>query len=298
MPILAVAGTVVAVAVLAFVAPRLLPPPPGGGAVDLSDTALAIPEGAAPAVDSGARIEIELLRGELEAFRAQIAQQNERIDSLQAELAAARSAAASAVVTDGPVAGATRTGPNDIIDQYAQVVLVASRRELNEGLSVPTSSWLVQTLGLPRENLNNRDCQNDMTNPRLAALLVTDQAGPITVTMLRPALESLRRVFANIEAADPDLYARINTAGSLCVRLVRGSQTSVSSHSFGLSVDLNIDGQLDTLGDGRTQLGLVILADFFNAEGWIWGAAFGREDSMHFEVARETVERWIAEGLL
>lgn len=38
------------------------------------------------------------------------------------------------------------------------------------------------------------------------------------------------------------------------------------------------------------------MADFFNGEGWVWGAAYGREDSMHFEVARETIEKWIAEG--
>jgi hypothetical protein len=43
-------------------------------------------------------------------------------------------------------------------------------------------------------------------------------------------------------------------------------------------------------------LGLTILADFFEAEGWIWGAGFGREDSMHFEVSREMIEQWRAEG--
>ena len=80
------------------------------------------------------------------------------------------------------------------------------------------------------------------------------------------------------------------------MRLVRGSASSVSSHSFGLSLDLNINGVLDTLGDGRTQLGLTIMSDFFNADGWVWGAAYGREDSMHFEVAKETIEKWIAEG--
>ncbi|MEM8592235.1 MAG: M15 family metallopeptidase, partial [Pseudomonadota bacterium] len=116
--------------------------------------------------------------------------------------------------------------------------------------------------------------------------------------MLEPALESLRSVFAAIEAADPDLYARINTAGALCVRHIRGAPGRTSTHAFGLSVDLNIDGQLDQLGDGKTQLGLTILADFFRAEGWYWGAGFSREDSMHFEVSRDLVEQWIAEGKL
>ena len=54
----------------------------------------------------------------------------------------------------------------------------------------------------------------------------------------------------------------------------------------------DIDGVLDDFADGRTQLGLTILADLFQAEGWIWGAGFGREDSMHFEVSRELLEKW------
>jgi hypothetical protein len=114
--------------------------------------------------------------------------------------------------------------------------------------------------------------------------------------MLKPAIESLQVIFDNIKRADPDLYARINTAGSRCVRFIRGSTTNVSNHSFGTAVDLNIDGVLDTLGDGRTQLGLTIMSDFFNADGWVWGAAYGREDSMHFEVSEEKINEWIAAG--
>ena len=53
---------------------------------------------------------------------------------------------------------------------------------------------------------------------------------------------------------------------------------------------------LDTLGDGRTQLGLTIMSDFFNADGWVWGAGYGREDSMHFEVSKEKIEAWVAAG--
>ena len=79
---------------------------------------------------------------------------------------------------------------------------------------------------------------------------------------------------------------------------MRGAPGRTSTHAFGLSLDLNIDGHLDTLGDGKTQLGLTILADFFQNEGWYWGAGFGREDSMHFEASRDQVEKWIAEGRL
>ena len=110
--------------------------------------------------------------------------------------------------------------------------------------------------------------------------------------MLEPAIISLQQIFKNVQVFEPELYDRISTAGSLCVRLIRGSETSISTHAYGLSVDLNIDGQLDNLGDGKTQLGLTILAEFFKREGWYWGAGFSREDSMHFQVSREKIETW------
>jgi hypothetical protein len=137
-----------------------------------------------------------------------------------------------------------------------------------------------------------------MTNPRLASKLVLEDVGPIRVRMLKPAADSIRRVFEEVRVTDPDLYARIDTAGSLCVRQIRGTRGRASTHAFGLAVDLNIDGVLDTLGDGRTQLGLTILADFFKSEGWVWGASWGREDSMHFEVSRQKLDEWIQAGAL
>jgi hypothetical protein len=187
-------------------------------------------------------------------------------------------------------------GTNDIIDAYAQVVLIADRRNVNKGLEIAGGRYLAATLGRPREVLSDR-CE-PMTNERLKSKLVTEQVGPIRVTMLQPAIESLRRVFENVRITDPDLYARINTAGALCVRRIRGTRNSLSTHSFGLAVDLNIDGKLDTLGDGKTQLGLTILADFFREEGWVWGASWRREDSMHFEISRKQLDQWVAEGKL
>jgi hypothetical protein len=239
-------------------------------------------------VDSQARIDLELMRGDIDNLRVQIAQLEQRLSEVAAEGAGG--------FQDGGSGEALNTGPNEIIDQYTQVVMVADRRQINQGLFVAAPSYLIEKLGMPRPDLND-NCQQ-MTNPRLVDKLVTEQVGPIRVQMLRPAADSLKRVFDNIQKTDKDLYDRISTAGSLCVRRIRGSANSVSTHSFGLAVDLNIDGRLDTLGDGRTQLGLTILADFFNTEGWVWGAAFGREDSMHFEISKKQLDEWIAEGLL
>jgi len=245
------------------------------------------------AVDSEARIEIELLRQQVEDTQL-------KLDDLQKELSSLanqnRSVAPSANLQDEEDTLLRQTGPNAILDSYAQVVLIADRRNVNDGLKVAGGTYLSEKLGRPREDLSD-DCQ-PMTNARLKEKLVLEQVGPIRVRMLAPAIESLKVVFDNIQKADPDLYERINTAGSLCVRRIRGTQNSLSTHSYGLAVDLNIDGRLDTLGDGKTQLGLTILADFFKDEGWVWGAGFGREDSMHFEISRRQLDLWLAEGRL
>jgi hypothetical protein len=244
-----------------------------------------------PAVDSEARIELEELRGQVEIME-------ERLKLLESRLDNARAGTAALPDSGAPrdAIGIPEDTENLIIDSYAQVVLIGSRRNLNRDLTVATPSFLVDLLGRPRQDLGD-DCE-PMTNPTLSSMLVLEQVGPIKVRMLQPAIDSLKRVFENVRNTDPDLYARIDQAGSLCVRRIRGSTNSVSTHAFGLAVDLNIDGHLDTLGDGKTQLGLTILQDFFREEGWIWGAAFTREDSMHFEVSREMLERWRGEGII
>lgn len=242
------------------------------------------------AIDSGARIEIERLSQQIEGLQGQVEDLKEQIQSVRMQ----NNSQVTLPLNQNLVA--PRIGPNTILDAYAQVVLIADRRKVNEGITVGSSSFLKEFLGSPREVLSD-DCEA-MTNPDLKELLVLADVGPIRVRMLQPAVDSLARVFENVRTIDPDLYARINTAGSLCVRQIRGTDGLASTHSFGLAVDLNIDGDLDKLGDGKTQLGLTILADFFRAEGWVWGAAFGREDSMHFEISRQMLEQWRREGVL
>jgi hypothetical protein len=255
---------------------------------------------AGTAIDSGARIEIEMLSQQVEDLQI-------RIEDLTKEVSKVATAASRAPVamapsqTLAPQANSgsevfQQNGTNDIIDAYAQVVLIANRRNVNEGLTIAGPSYLTRVFGPPRQVMSDK-CE-EMTNPRLASKLVLEDVGPIRVRMLKPAADSIRRVFEEVRVTDPDLYARIDTAGSLCVRQIRGTRGRASTHAFGLAVDLNIDGVLDTLGDGRTQLGLTILADFFKSEGWVWGASWGREDSMHFEVSRQKLDEWIQAGAL
>ncbi len=250
--------------------------------------------GGGGAVDNQARIDIEQLHGDLDNIAEAVNQLRDQVDSLEERVNKIEVSAAPVDDSGNALTIYTPDGNNPVSNNYTQVVLVADRRSLNKGLTVPTPSFMVDKFGPPRDDLS-AECQ-PMTNPRLAALLEDQQVGPVQVKMLKPAIESLQTVFDHIKLADPDLYNRIDTDGSLCVRFIRGSTTNVSNHSFGTAVDLNIDSKLDTLGDGRTQLGLTIMADFFNAEGWVWGAAYGREDSMHFEVSEEKINEWIAAG--
>lgn len=242
-------------------------------------------------VDDTARIEIERLSREIAVLRHRIAELEKQVTGRVSE---PPPAAEGDNISETDVGDLLRSETNTIAEDYAKVVVIERRRRLNEGLTLPSRAYLEQVLGAPSSNLTD-DC-GPITNPEFSARIVADDVGNIQVTMLAPAIESLRRVFDLIRAIDVDLYERIASSGSLCVRRIRGSSAAVSSHAYGLALDINIDGQLDTLGDGRTQLGLTIIADIFQREGWYWGASFAREDSMHFEVSKELLDQWIASG--
>lgn len=174
--------------------------------------------------------------------------------------------------------------------------MLLAKTRFNKGITQPRNRIMMELLGPPRDSYST-DCQA-VSNPRLKALLEARQVGPIKVTMLKPALDSLGRVLDRLKESDPDIFAKVGTAGALCARFIRGSTTSVSNHSWGTAIDLTLEGQLDPFADGGTQFGLLILAEYFNDEGWYWGAAYNREDSMHFEVGEETLRAWLAEGKL
>jgi hypothetical protein len=252
-------------------------------------------ETAGMAVDSLARIQVAELEERILQMGERLAALSEEVLAMRVEMQRISTAAIPPGLSygmegEGGLAGATGPG----IDDYAGVVLIPDRRNVNAGATVPTPAFLEEFLGRPRERLSDR-C-DEMENPKLREMLRLEEVGPIRVRMLQPAIESLRRVFEKVRAMDSNLYDRIDTAGSLCVRQIRGSIGRTSSHSFGLALDINIDGHLDVLDDGKTQLGLLLMSDLFREEGWIWGAGFTREDSMHFEVSRELLERWRQEG--
>ena len=99
-------------------------------------------------------------------------------------------------------------------------------------------------------------------------------------------------MFAKVKLQDPELYALIGTAGMTCCRLVRGSDTQWSNHSFGFAIDITVGGDLIELGAKKISVGLLRLYPYFHSEGFFWGAEFRRPDAMHFEVSTEKFLEW------
>jgi hypothetical protein len=172
--------------------------------------------------------------------------------------------------------------------------LIAIPAGINRGVSPARQTTMLSLLGNPRDRYDQA-CR-DVQNPRLLALVVTEDVGPFRVRGLRPAVESLRLVLADVRLRHPAIHVALGTAGMLCARLVRGSTHAISNHSWGTAIDLTLNGVLDARGDRRVQRGLAEIHDIFNDHGWFWGAGFGTEDAMHFECSDELIRRWHANG--
>jgi D-alanyl-D-alanine carboxypeptidase len=259
--------------------------------------------------DSGADLRLTRLEEAFDAEATERARLEAEIAALKADLAqmrddmsllANRAPVAQTPEVAPPTDTEVLTGPED--EQHTSETealteqMKANRSKFNQGVTQPRNKTMLALIGRPREDLGT-DCRT-ITNPKLKSLVETRQIGPIKATMLKPALDSLERVLAGLKETEPDIYAKLGTAGSLCVRLIRGSNSSVSNHSFGTAIDITLQGELDPFADGTMQIGLVILAEHFNEEGWYWGGGYNREDGMHFEVGEETLKKWVDEGLL
>lgn len=167
---------------------------------------------------------------------------------------------------------------------------------INPGLRPARQATMLALLGSPRENLND-ECQQP-TNKSLLDLLVRGDLGAFRVFGLKPAVSDLESIFQEIRSQQREVFDSLGYSGMLCTRLVRGSTSIISNHAWGTAIDLNLEGRLDLVGDNQAQRGIALIAPIFNRHGWYWGAGFGREDAMHFEVSDERMRQWHADGLL
>lgn len=183
---------------------------------------------------------------------------------------------------------------------FDELVPLPDKSQVNVGLTSVKNARLQELFGNPRSSFTGK-CQ-PVTNKTFAAQIAKRKVGPITVTGLKVALDSLGKIFERVEQEVPGLLSQVTTEGMLCCRRVKlpGGVlgANLSNHSWGIAVDLKIAGVLDKQGDGLAQRGLLILSSYFNAAGWYWGAAFPKEDSMHFEVSAKLLTQWRNEGLI
>ena len=165
---------------------------------------------------------------------------------------------------------------------------------INPGVTNAKQSTMLSLLGNPRSSYTD-ECQ-DVTDPALRDAIAYEDVGPFRTRGHKLAVAALRSILVDVAAAAPEVYHALGTAGMLCARLVRGSTSSISNHSWGTAIDLTLDGILDRRGDRLVQQGLASIAPVFNQHGWFWGAGFDTEDAMHFEVGDELLRRWWTEG--
>jgi hypothetical protein len=180
-----------------------------------------------------------------------------------------------------------------VIVDFLELIPRPAPGGVNQGLRAPTAAFLEQLLGLPREDFTGQ-CQPP-TVPAFKRLVATSNVGPFSATGLKPALKSLAAIFADVKSEVPELHAILKSNGMLCCRFRHIGGKNVpppSSHSWGTALDLIVGGKTDVQGDNKVMRGLSILARFFNAHQWVWGATFPTEDSMHFEVSQELLIRW------
>jgi len=114
--------------------------------------------------------------------------------------------------------------------------------------------------------------------------------------MLAPAISSLKEIWSEINAKEPELLKDIQSFATVCVRYVRQSTERLSPRSFGTAIDLAFrTGQRPEPQLPR----LAKLAQYFERSGWIWGGRWlPLRDDFHFEVGRELLEKWLSSGEL
>ena len=170
------------------------------------------------------------------------------------------------------------------------------RRTINGNLRGSRNSTMLSLIGNPRGTYD-QTCRSP-TNNAVLDLVVREDVGPFRLTGLKPAIETVQEIFADIRQNKRHVYDVLGNVGMLCCRYVRGSSSAISNHSWGTAVDLTLEGKLDKRGNERTQKGLLEIYEYFNKHGFFWGAAFGTEDCMHFEASDQLIRKWAADGRL
>jgi hypothetical protein len=175
-----------------------------------------------------------------------------------------------------------------------QLVPVPTPGSINTGVDGATVASLNHFLGVPHP---------PHPSSIVAKHLVTIDVGPFHLTGFDLFLYDLREALAELKRDRPWLYNALGTAGCYNCRYIAGTHTP-SVHAYGLAVDLTIGGILTPQGSHLGPVGLIHLYQQFKAysvrtgKWFYWGAGFGHDDPMHWEVSESWLVRMHGEGRL
>jgi len=184
---------------------------------------------------------------------------------------------------------------------------------INAGLTMAGASFQTSKLGSPGCPLTTAcfSCSCPVRNAKISRNVITLAVTPtVRITGIKPFVEAVKRAFDAMKAASatrPELltaYNSVKSAGGLCCRPIKRRNGTAggaySNHSWGSAVDFYFGNQIDPRGDGKTQYGLLLMAPFFQQQKLYWAAGYGgsSEDAMHFESSQQSLNAWIAGGLI
>jgi hypothetical protein len=169
------------------------------------------------------------------------------------------------------------------------VIAIPPTSTFNQGLSSADERTMLSVFGVPGQKTSQ--C-SPVTGNIKARIKTRVDVGPFTVTGLDIAVDRLKAAFDEAFEQIPDVVTQVKSAGMLCVRHIRNDASRFSNHSWGTAVDLYFGKDVVPQGTKKTYRGCLKLAPFFNNHGWYWGAGFSGSsvDSMHFELAKETIQ--------
>jgi hypothetical protein len=170
----------------------------------------------------------------------------------------------------------------------ADEIPIPAANTFNEGLHSAPEATMLSLLGVPGNK--TRDCSSP-TGQFARRIKFNVDVGPFRVSGLDIAVAALKAAFDEAKASMPEVVAAVKTEGMLCVRHKRNNRNSFSNHSWGAAIDLFFGRDVVPQGVRKTHRGVLKLVPIFNRHGWFWGAGFSGNsvDSMHFELAEETI---------
>lgn len=181
------------------------------------------------------------------------------------------------------------------MSKYSQLVSIPfDRRKVNGSLSPARNASNTALIGSPRGTYDST-CQEATDHALIERLGKFSFAG-IPAWGLKPFAEVLTRIDAEIRQKHPDLYQHLGYKEVLCCRLVRGSNCSISNHSWGIAIDLTFDEISNIRGGNLVQVGLLRIAPIFKAHRLFWGIGFPVQDAMHFEASEQLIKGWAKDG--